>query len=431
MSTMTSGRDHGLIVPCHRATTANLCTLYPWHTGPGPGVAGPYLGVNVTAGGSGWFFDPYELYGDARQVITDSNMLIAGRPGKGKSAAAKTFLFREIAVYGQRRFIAINDPKGEYAPLAEAIGMPVIKLHPGGQHHINPLDPAPGDETGGVLGRQRLMTALLATVLDRRLEPSEEALISRAIEHLHHRLWRFDLGDLANVISDPPAVLRSHPELAVSTDSEIRAAITPLRFALGKLLDRTLRGMFDGPTNVNVDWDDGLGVVIDLSAVFGDRDALPLVMMAAATWLQSSLTALSTGRRALLVDDEVWALLENEWTVRHLQARLKLCRHLGIANILICHKLSDLRAQSADGTAAAKVAGGLLADIGTRVIFQQPADQIANTTELLGLSDVEAALLPRLAKGRALWRVGEHAAIVQHVISPAETFTDTDSAMSA
>lgn len=424
-------RDHGLIVPCHRGTTANLCTLYPWHSGPGPGMAGPYLGVNVTAGGSGWFFDPYELYGDDRQVISDSNVLIAGRPGKGKSAAAKTFLFREIAVYGRRRFIAINDPKGEYGPLAEALGMPVIKLHPGGQHRLNPLDPAPGDTTGGVLGRQRLMVALLASVLDRRLEPGEEALVSRAVEHLHQHLIQFDLADLANVIASPPAELREHPELAISTDAEMRATAMPLRFALGKLLDRTLRGMFDGPTNVKLDWDNGLGVVIDLSAVFNDREALPLVMMASATWLQSSLTALAKDRRSLLVDDEVWALLENEWTVRHLQARLKLCRHLGMANVLICHKLSDLRAQSADGTAAAKVAAGLLADIGTRVIFQQPQDQVANTTVLLGLSDVEASLLPRLAKGRALWRVGEHAAVVQHVISPAETFTNTDNAMTA
>ncbi|MEZ5218174.1 MAG: hypothetical protein R2715_16700 [Ilumatobacteraceae bacterium] len=167
-------RSHGLAVARHRATTANLCSLYPWHTGPGPSTAGPYLGVNWSAGGSGWFYDPFELYG---ALLTDSNMLIAGRPGKGKSAAVKAFLHREIAVYGRRRFIAINDPKGEYGPLGEALGIPVIKLHPGGQHRLNPLDPAPGDQTGGLLGRQKLVTGMLAIVADKRLEPAEEALI--------------------------------------------------------------------------------------------------------------------------------------------------------------------------------------------------------------------------------------------------------------
>ena len=150
-----------------------------------------------------------------------------------------------------------------------------------------------------------------------------------SVEWLHERLVRFDLADLAATISNVPDGLRAHPELVFSTDDEVPAASLPVRFALGKLLDRTLRGMFDGPTNVKLDWDEGLGVVIDLLAVFDDREALPLVMMAAATWLQSSLTALGPDRRSLLVDDQVWALLENEWTVRHLQARLKLCRHLG------------------------------------------------------------------------------------------------------
>lgn len=420
----------GLVLPRHRGTTANLSTLYPWHTGPGPTTRGPYLGVNVTGGGTGWFYDPFELYGG---VLTDSNVLVAGRPGKGKSTAVKTFLYRELGVYGQRRFIAINDPKGEYGALGERLGMPVIKLYPGGQHRLNPLDPAPGDrDDKGLLGRQRLVTGMLAVVLERRLEPAEESLVAGSIAHLADRGERFDLSDLARIVGDPPAELLAYAEFGRLSEIELRTAVMPVRFALGKLLDRTLRGMFDGPTNVSVDWATGPGVVIDLSAVFQDREALPLVMMAATSWLQSAMTALAPGRRGLQVDDEVWALLENEWTVRHLQARLKLCRHWGICNILVCHRLSDLRAQSADGTAAYKVAAGLLGDTGTRIFFQQAPDQVADAQELLGLTDVEAQLLPRLVRGRALWRVGERSAVVQHVLSPREAnFCDTDQAMSA
>ena len=418
----------GLVVARHRGTTANLSSLYPWHTGPGVGQRGVYLGVNVTGGGTGWFFDPFELYGGP---ITDSNILIAGRPGKGKSAAVKTFLHREIGHYGTGRFIAINDPKGEYGALAETLGMTVIKLHPGGTHRLNPLDPAPGDTDRGVLGRQKLVTAMLAVVIDRRLEPAEEALTARAIEHLAVVSDSFDLADLARIIGDPPDELRAHPELCRLTELELRSGASPVRFALGKLLDRTLRGMFDGPTTVRLDWAAGTGVVIDLSAVFEDTEALPLVMMAAASWLQSAMTALAPGRRGIQVDDEVWALLENEWTVRHLQARLKLCRHRGITNILVCHKLSDLRSQTADGTAANKVAAGLLADIGTRVIFQQAPDQIPDAHDLLGLTDVEAHLLPRLIRGRALWRVGHHAAIIQHILGTADGFVNTDAAITA
>lgn len=423
-------RSSGLVLPRHRGTTANLASLYPWHTGPGPTTRGPYLGVNVTGGGTGWFFDPFELYGGA---LTDSNVLIAGRPGKGKSTAVKTFLYREIGVYRRRRFIAINDPKGEYGALADRLGMPIIKLHPGGRHRLNPLDPAPGDtDDAGLVGRQRLVTGMLSVVLERRLEPAEESLVAQSIAHLAGLERRFDLADLARVVADPPAELLADADVGRLSEIELRAAVMPIRFALGKLLDRTLRGMFDGPTNVSVDWETGPGVVIDLSAVFQDREALPLVMMAATSWLQSAMTALASGRRGLQVDDEVWALLANEWTVRHLQARLKLCRHWGICNILVCHRLSDLRAQAADGSAAQKLAAGLLGDTGTRIFFQQAPDQVADAKELLGLTDTEAGYLPKLVRGRALWRVGEHAAIVHHVLSPREAdVCDTDQAMVA
>lgn len=423
-------RTSGLFLPRHRGTTANLASLYPWHTGPGPTTRGPYLGVNVTGGGTGWFYDPFELYGGA---LTDSNVLIAGRPGKGKSTAVKTFLYREIGVYGRRRFIAINDPKGEYGALGERLGMPIVKLHPGGRHRLNPLDPAPGDtDDAGLVGRQRLVTGMLSVVLERRLEPAEESLVAQSISHLAATGERFDLADLARVVADPPEELLAHADVGRLSEIELRAAVMPIRFALGKLLDRTLRGMFDGPTNVSVDWDSGPGVVIDLSAVFQDREALPLVMMAATSWLQSAMTALASDRRGLQVDDEVWALLANEWTVRHLQARLKLCRHWGICNVLVCHRLSDLRAQAADGSAAHKLAAGLLGDTGTRIFFQQAPDQVADAKELLGLTDTEAGYLPKLVRGRALWRVGEHAAIVHHVLSPREVeVCDTDQAMAA
>src|SRR4051794_36609882 len=193
--------------------------------------------------------------------------------------------------------------------------MPIVKLYPGGTNRLNPLDPAPGDrDDNGLLGRQRLMVGMLSVVLERRLEPAEESLVAQSIAHLAAQVQRFDLRDLASIVANPPAELLTQSEFVRSTEGEMREAATPVRFALGKLLDRTLRGMFDGRTTIAVDWDQSPGVVIDLSAVFQDREALPLVMMAATSWLQSAMTALEPGRRGLQVDDEVWALLANEWT---------------------------------------------------------------------------------------------------------------------
>jgi hypothetical protein len=73
---------------------------------------------------------------------------------------------------------------------------------------------------------------------------------------------------------------------------------------------------------------------------------------------------------------------------------------------------------------------GLLADTQTRILLRQSTDQVSEARELLGLTTTEAALLPRLAKGRALWKVGARTAVVAHVIAPEELhFCDTDSRM--
>lgn len=69
----------------------------------------------------------------------------------------------------------------------------------------------------------------------------------------------------------------------------------------------------------------------------------------------------------------------------------------------------------------------ILADTQTRILFRQSSDQVPEATALLGLTNVEAEILPRLARGRALWRVGDHTAIVQHRIGSAEgDICDTD-----
>src|SRR5205085_7214394 len=146
-------------------------------------------------------------------------------------------------------------------------------------------------------------------------------------------------------------------------------------------------------------------------------------------WISGSL-ARRDGVQRIQVIDEAWAMLSNPASVRHLQASWKLCRDYGVANIAIAHRIADLRAQADDGTALAKIAAGLLGDTETRILFRQSPDQVAEAKSMLGLSDVEADLLPRLTRGRALWKRPDSSALVHHVVAPSEwRFCDTDAAL--
>lgn len=68
-----------------------------------------------------------------------------------------------------------------------------------------------------------------------------------------------------------------------------------LHYAMQTLLSQSLRGMFDGPGNVRLDGD-GLGVVLDLSALELTSPAMPLVLMTATGWMREFM--LCPGRSA-------------------------------------------------------------------------------------------------------------------------------------
>lgn len=434
------GFGGGLRLPRHRGTTAHVGSIYPFHGGRAlQSTESPYVGVNVTDGNSAWSYDPFELYGrdlGGGVILTNSNMLILGEPGNGKSSAVKTMLYRQGAYYGRKRFLSISDPKGEYGPLARALGMPVVKLFPGGFDRLNPLDPGPGNRAEALRNRQELVTGLLSTVMRRDLEAIEEALLTTAVEVLDRAHLEGEpptLLDLAHVLATLPGELSGLDELKLLEARDIAVAVTALRLALSKLLSKTLRGMFDGPSTVSIEQMAGQGVVIDLSAVFSNLDALALVQMATSSALAGQMAAMKhQGRRGILVDDEVWATMASERAAKALQARVKLCRDLGVWNILITHRLSDFEAQADTGTSAEKVASNLLGDVQTRVVFRQATDQLALTGRALKMNPKMLDLLPRLTRGRAVWNVAGRWAVVQHVIAAHEfEFCNTDQAMTA
>ena len=63
-------------------------------------------------------------------------------------------------------------------------------------------------------------------------------------------------------------------------------------------------------------------------------------------------------------------------------------------------------------------------------MYRQTASEVHATCEALGLSSAECELLTRLHKGQAIWRVGAHSHLVQHVYTTVEQgLIDTDAQM--
>ena len=412
-------------VPAHVATTRHLCAAYPLATEAGLGHEGVLIGRDLLGGS--FTYDPFDLYRSG--VVTNPNMVVFGQIGRGKSSFVKSYLWRQ-SVFGRRAWVV--DPKGEYGPLARAWGVRPVALRPGGDVRLNPLDtggPEAGDAAEAWRRRVELTASLAVACLGRELLPRERAAVDAALADATARAARSGrsapvLPEVVEALLDPGAeaarALRTDPTRLMEDGRDVA-------LELRRLVHGDLRGMFDGPTTGGLRLDAPL-VVLDLSAVY-NSPALGVLMACATAWLQSAVRA-EHRHRVIVVVDEAWAILSNLGVARWLQASWKLSRALGIANMAVLHRLSDLRSVGAGDSEQVGLAEGLLADSETRVVYAQSPGEVERSADLLGLTDTEVALVAQLRRGVALWKVGRRSFLVEHRLASDEVaLVDTDAAM--
>lgn len=397
------------------STTAQVCAAYPLGVHSAAMDRGVFLGHDTLGGGGAFIYDPFEALEELVSYgVTNTNMMLFGQPGQGKSALIKTMLERIAAVYGTERFTVICDVKGEYDVLAERMGLTRIRLQPGGSVRVNPLE---------FIGKAKSITDItasrissveaLATMVmpDReRLNMVEKHVLSMVLEKFAMRpTVQPILSDVVDALNQPTQTMCDQTKMG---QWELQKALTPMRLAIQGLLGSQFGGMFNGHSTVTMD-PEGPGVVIDISKASSDENALALVWIAASTWLRM-LILKEDGRRKIQVFDESWKMVRYEPLALFLQDSWKLARTKGGANIAILHRLSDLSAQAPDGSPTAKMAQGLISDTAVRVTYRQTPRDLAMSAELAGYGPGELARIAQLVPGQSFWKLGDLAVQLDH-----------------
>ncbi|MEV5603410.1 ATP-binding protein [Streptomyces sp. NPDC052299] len=432
-----SARGGKLRLPAHRMTTATVSGAYPFLAEGGLGAEGIFIGRDVHAEAA-FCYDPFSLYSNGRvEGFTNPNAVLAGIIGMGKSALAKSIATRAIA-HGYRIYVP-SDPKGEWTAVAKALGGTTIALGPGLPGRLNPLD-APArpasvseDDWATEVRKRRLLllAALARTVLNRDLLPMEHTALD-ALDLVVAEAAATGtvplLGGIAHTLSSPERL-----ERALGDESgRMGTAAQDLAHALRRLVHGDLSDMVDAPTTVHFDPATPM-LTIDLSRLgsSGDDIALVLAMTCASAWMEAALADPDGGRRWVIYD-EAWRVMRHIGLLERMQSQWKLSRGLGIANLMIIHRLSDLLSAGDAGSRGRVLAEGLLADCSTRIIYRQEPDQLADAASLLGLTGVETQAVSALTKGRGLWKVAGRSFITQHLLHPTERdLFDTDARMGA
>ncbi len=269
----------------HRATSAVMFVAYPFLAEAGLGSDGILIGRDTYSGGS-FVYDPWVPYRDG--VLTNPNVLLAGVIGAGKSALARSLVCRSMA-FGRRAYVP-GDPKGEWTPVANAIGGPAIVLGYGLTARLNPLDEGArptglADDQWAALVWQRrreLLGSLTETVLARPLHPVEHTALDTALTAAVRDRSAPTLPDVVTLLLDPTC------DDAASTVLQLREDGRAPAHALRRLVHGDLAGLVDGPPTVRVDSSRPL-VSLDLSRITGSDAMLSLIMTCASTWMEAAL----------------------------------------------------------------------------------------------------------------------------------------------
>ena len=418
-----------LRLPPLETTSAQLCSVYPFVSDPGLPARGPLIGTEIYSR-SGFYFSVHELY--KLGVVGSPNMVVTGEIRSAKSALLKCLAFRNAAL-GRRSYIV--DIKGEYDPLADALGIRPLRIGPGLGVVMNPLAgisrlPGQTETQWAQIQRTRrllLLEGLLEIQVGGQLSEAERSLIAYALD----TVTRADdgtstgrqpaptlstvLAAMANVDAWKHRLTSVHYTVAEFVTDSRR-----VRLALERLITGALGGIFDAPDTASARLDfTQAGAVLDLRAVRTSDAMTAMAMTCAQSWLEAELTRPAAPPRMCLYDE--FALLARYiGPMRRMREQLKLARALGSENVLAFHRFSDLAASGDADSEQVRIARGLIEDTGVRISYRQAPGSLDSAAEFLGTTDVETQLLLRLKRGTGLWKVAGRSYVVKHQLSRAE-----------
>ena len=341
----------------------------------------------------------------------------------GTSGSGKTFTLNELLMQFWSWGIQIRsiDVEGDKGRLCQELGGQRVRLAPYAGNYINPmevrrpaLDPtlfldAEGEEPANGLAATIQRQLILFTLL---LPDATAVELSRAetllIDCYRQRSISFD-SDFGGIRTrDWPTWRHLQPLLAADPATQRLAAVMHSR------VHGSLAGMFDQPTNVNLD---NQYVLLDIHDVMGHRLARGPVFFQAMTFLWDEINR-DWRERKLLDIDELGILADSEdalefvWRVSKC-ARRRQCR-LQVATQDPADFLSGRNA------AAQKYALGIINNCATKVLGYLEPKALEQVTQAVKLSEAEVDLLGRLRREEKLIICGEQRAHVEVVASPAE-----------
>jgi conjugal transfer ATP-binding protein TraC len=308
-STLPLGNDELAIAT--NLNTQPLSTTFPFVSSELTSNDGILYGIN-RHNNSLILFDRFQM--------ENANSVVFAKSGSGKSYAVKLEILRSLMLGTD---VIVIDPENEYKHLSDAVGGSFLNISLNSDSRVNPFDlpKAIEGETNEDILRSAVVNLLgLMNLMLGKLNPTEEAIMDRALWETYAKKDITPASDLTN--ADVPTMGDLVEILGGMVGGESLAQ------RLTKYTEGTFSGIFNQPTNINLD---------NQLIVFSVRDLedslRPIAMYITLGFIWNIVR--SQMKKRILVLDEAWILMQHEDSARFVFGMAKRARkyYLGLTTI--------------------------------------------------------------------------------------------------
>ena len=369
--------------------------------------------------------DPWKRGGDR----TNSNFVIMGTAGVGKSTVAKHLILNE---YMTNTKVILIDPEREEKEMVEKLGEKWIDVGSGKGGIINPLQikkvPLDDEEADEVeykskgMGAMALHFQTLRTffkLLYPELDSIHIARLEEVLEELYKRFnidWDTDISGIPNnkfpIMTDLYNLLGEKASNEI--DEEKQKIYETLRSLLRGISIGAEKGLFNGYTSID---DNAKIVCFDTFNLQNADDKVKRAQYFNILTYCWEIMSRDKEEKTMLVCDEAYLLIDPRVpeTTIFLRNVAKRCRKYEGSLVIISHSIVDFLDDSI------KMYGQAILDMATyKILMGTDGVNLEETTELFKLSEGQSEFLYKKKRGLALFIIGSNRIFVRFDIFPIE-----------
>ncbi len=324
-----------------------------------------------------------------RFSLQNANSVVFATSGAGKSYAIKLEVLRSLMMGTD---VIIIDPEKEYKHLSDAVGGTYINISLSSDSKINPFDlPRKVDDMkpadiirSAVITLKGLMRLMLGN-----LTHQEDSIIDRALLETYAKKDITPTSDLTQV--EPPLMSDFEEVLSGMEGGD------DLVLRLKKYTEGTFSGLFNSPTNIDLD-----NQLIAFSVRDLEDELRPIAIYTIVNYIWNIVR--SELKKRILVIDEAWWLMQNDDSAKFIYALVKRCRKYYLGVTTITQDVNDFL-RSPYGQA-------IVTNSSLQLLLKQSPASIDVVKKTFMLTEGEKYLLLECGVGEGIFFAGsKHAAI--------------------